>query len=138
MLKKVLMVLGIAAQVSLFADPSQGETLERNAWQNITSSNWEKVDALLAPCYQSVSLFGTYNRDQIQTMMRKYKAADLTFSDFKVTESQNLIVITYTLTSDITMGDKHVISKDCRLSVWQKIGDNWQWVAYANVTPGAF
>ena len=111
--------------------------LERQVWENIAAGKWDEVKSELAPCFQSVNFMGAYGQSEIKMLMSKFKAANLSFSDFKVTESQDLLIITYTLQSKITLGDKTVISKDLRLSVWQKIDNAWKWVAYANVTPGA-
>ena len=136
MLKKVLMVLGVIAQVSLFADMPQGEMLERQLWEDIAAGKWENVKNQLAPCFQLVNNMGAHDQSEIDTTIKNFKAANLGFSDFKITECENLLIISYILQSKITLGEKCVISKDTRLSVWQKINGVWRWAAYANVTPG--
>jgi hypothetical protein len=136
MWKKVLVVLSMSLQISLFADMTQGEMLERQLWEDIAAGKWDTVKNQLAPGFQLINNMGAHDKSELDAIIGQFKAANLSFSDFKVTESQNVLIITYILQSKITMGEKCLISKDTRLSVWQKNDGVWQWVAYANVTPG--
>lgn len=136
MLKKILIAL-VLTQLSLFADTSQGENLERQMWKIIKDKQWKELDNKLAPYFQLALFDGAFNKDQYIQRSKTLNPSDFKISNLKVTEGPGVYVITYDLEISETISGKALTSKATRLSTWQNNNGNWQWISHAVIIPSS-
>ena len=135
MYKKILFFVAMLAPLSLFADISKGESLERHRWELIKRHDWKALDDLTAPYFQ-LSLFdGTRNKEQAMNLALSSEISDYTLSDFVVTEGPGIIVVTYQINLSETIEGLRESSKANRLSIWQNNHGKWQNIALAILIP---
>ena len=135
MFKKFLFFVVLLAHVSLFADMSQGETLERQRWENIKNHNWKDLDNSIAPYFQMSFFDGARNKEQSMNLAKSTDISDYTLSNFVVTEGPGVAVVTYDITLSETIEGRRLSSKASRLSVWQNDNGKWQIIAHAILIP---
>lgn len=138
MLKFIFLTLLLAIQVPLFAESSfQGEALERQMWMDIKTKDWVSVQSRISPEFQSIHPDGIRNREQEIQLIKKLDIGDYTFSDFRVTDSEDTLIITYTINVSETIDKERLPAKASpRLSVWQMTDGSWQWIVHANARNG--
>ena len=66
-------------------------------------------------------------------LMKEMNLGEVRFKDFKVTQAGGNLVVSFWLSASEMIGGK-VLSTEFspRLSVWQRVGPDWQCVAYAD------
>ncbi len=113
-----------------------GEKLERQIWTEIVAQNWQAVEGMIAPCFQSVHPDGARDRAAEMELMKKLKPGKPVFSNFKVTENGDTLIVTYMVAIPETIHAERLSDKPAaRVSVWQKTGQGWQWITHANLNP---
>lgn len=136
MFKKIVFALSmLLLPLSLFADASQGEALEKQMWQNIKDHKWKDLDNMIAPYFQVAFFDGVLNKQQYLIHAKALSIHEYTLSDFKVTEGPDLFVVTYTVETSETIEGKRLLSNAFRLSVWQKNKNEWLMAAHAILIP---
>jgi hypothetical protein len=130
-------VVCLAAQetTSAVAAPN-GETLERQMADDIKAKNWNAVEARIADGFQSVHPDGIRDRGGEIALLKQMNFGDFTLSNFKSTTIGDNVVVTFTMTVAETIDGKQLSAKPaCRLSVWKKGANGWQWISHANFAP---
>lgn len=135
MFKKALFTVAMFAQMTLFADTSQGEVLEKQMWQYMSEKKWDALEQHIAPYFQVGLNEGTRSKAQYMIRAKLLNITDYTISNFHVTEGSGLFVVSYDLETSETIEGKRIASKAPRLSVWQNNNGTWQWVAHAVLIP---
>ena len=135
MYKYVLFALILLARLSAFAELSQGETLESQFWDNIKNQKWTDLEKQIAPYFQAAFFDEVLNKNQYLIHAKTVNISDYILSDFKSTDSPELIVVTYEIATSETIEGRPLTSKATRLSVWQKTNDQWQQIAHAILIP---
>jgi hypothetical protein len=102
----------------------------------IQEKNWQVLERLLSPACQFVTGHGSCDRAEAMKLMKEMNLGEVRFRDFKVTQAGDNLVVSFWLSASETIGGK-VLSTDFspRLSVWQRVGPDWQCVAYADFNP---
>lgn len=127
--------LSLFAVISpLSAEISLGEKLETGMWEDMKHQNFKAVESRIADKFQSIHTFGALTRaDEIELIKTLYLGT-YEISDLKVTENGDTLVVTYLISVKEKIDDKQLSAKPApRLSVWQKINGQWQWIAHANL-----
>jgi len=129
------MVQGNANAYAKFKDPGQvnAQKLEKKLWSEVKKQNWDAVQTMLAPSYQSVYVNGTLDRNNALGQLKKLELGKYKLSNFKTTKSGDTQVITYDAKAEETINGKRVISTTPRVSVWQMTPDGWQQISHANL-----
>jgi hypothetical protein len=135
MLKIFLFSVVMFAHVSLFADISQGETLERQRWEAIKKQNWKDLDNLTAPYFQLSTFDGARTKEQFMNVAKSLNISDYTLSDFVITEGPGVVVVTYEINLTETIRGERLTSNASRLSVWLNDNGKWQIIAHAVLIP---
>jgi Domain of unknown function (DUF4440) len=140
MLKGMIFIIITAVMpLSLFADndDSLGQKLEEKIWADMKDHNWTAVSSQIAPYFQSVHEDGARNKAQEMKLIKNLNLGDYKLSEFKVTEGDDTIIVTYLIAVQETIDDKRLSTTPAvRLSVWQKNDDDtWQWIVHANLNP---
>ncbi len=139
-MKKILSLLFIAL---LFTASSYsqddlkalGEKMEKGLFETVKDKDWVKLEAMVGNGFQSMHADGPKSRsvaiDYIKSITFKYYH----FSDIAVTNNDagNIIVITYKLTfsEKLEMTEQEKGKYVNNLSVWQKNGNDWQWISHS-------
>jgi hypothetical protein len=135
MIKKILFAVILLANLSLYAETSQGEILEKQVWQYIKDQKWDDLSKKMAPYFQSGYFDGTQNKEQYLKHLMTLKPSDYHMYNFHVTEGPALMVVAYNMGISETIEGKRISSDSVRLSVWQNNNGNWQWIAHAFLVP---
>lgn len=134
-MKQILFSLVLLAHLSLFADTSEIESLERQRWQYIKSQNWKDLDAMIAPYFQASIFEGSRNKEQFMNRLKTINISDYTLDNFVITQGPGVAVATYDVTVSETISGKRISSKAGRLSVWQNANGKWLLIAHAILIP---
>jgi hypothetical protein len=135
MLKEILFMMALFTNLSLFAEPTQGEVLEKQIWESIKNHKWSDLDKKIAPYFQAALFDGPRNKEQYMTHAKELNISDYTLNNFVVTDGPGIKVITYNVVVSETIENKRITSNAVRLSVWQENNGNWLWTAHAILIP---
>ncbi|MDP2599683.1 MAG: nuclear transport factor 2 family protein [Deltaproteobacteria bacterium] len=129
------MLQGSANAYAKFKDPGQvnAQKLEKKLWSEVKKQNWDAVQTMLAPGYQSVYVEGITDRSQALDQLKKLSLGKYKLSKFKVTKSGDTQIITYEAKAEETINGKRVTSTTPRVSVWQMTPQGWQQISHANL-----
>lgn len=112
----------------------EAEELERLSVQLIQDQNWEALEKMLAPGCQFVSSQGSCDKESAMRLMKEMHLGPVRFKDFKVTEAQDTLIISFWIAAlEYRNGKELSPEYSPRLSVWKKIDSRWQCVAYADL-----
>lgn len=120
------------------AEPDQqiGEKLVRGVFADMKSTNIPGIQKIISPAFQSIHQDGARNMEQQIELIKGLKMATPVLGDFIVTRNGNILIVTYTVSAEETIGGKRLAGKPARrLSVFQETPEGWRWVAHANLQP---
>jgi hypothetical protein len=110
------------------------EAMERQMWKDIASGNAAGVASHIATGFQSLHQDGPRDKAGELALIKGLKVGQYTLSNFKVVQSGNAQVVTYTIAIQETIdGARAGTAPAQRLSVWQQTPQGWQWIAHANL-----
>ena len=114
---------------------SLGERLVRHLWADIKAGNVEALENVTAAGFQSIHEDGSRNRKEELQLIKGVNLGEYTLSSFKVTQNGPVIVVTYFVSVEETIGDKRLpgTKPAARLSAWLKTDDGWKWIIHANL-----
>jgi len=114
----------------------EAKRLEELSVALIREKNWQALEQLLSPACQFVTGHGSCDRAEAMKLMKEMNLGEVRFKDFKVTQAGDNLVVSFWLSASEMIGGK-VLSTEFspRLSVWQRVGPDWQCVAYADFNP---
>jgi hypothetical protein len=114
----------------------EAKRLEESSVALIREKNWQALEQLLSPACQFVIGHGSCDRAEAMKLMKEMNLGEVRFKDFKVTQAGDNLVVSFWLSASEMIGGK-VLSTEFspRLSVWQRVGPDWQCVAYADFNP---
>ncbi len=111
-----------------------GEQLVRKLFAEMKAGNVSAVEAMISPAFQSVHEDGARDRDQEIELVRNLDMGEVTLDNFTETRSGDILVVSYTVSAEETIGGKRLSKKPAyRLTIFQQTGSGWQWAAHANL-----
>jgi hypothetical protein len=111
-----------------------GEKLVRQLFADMKSANIPVIQKNISPAFQSIHQDGTRNRDQQIELIKGLNMAAPVLGDFVETRDGNVLVVTYTVSTEETIGGKRLPGKPARrLTVFQQTPEGWRWIAHANL-----
>ncbi len=129
----VLLSMGLS---SAAADQSLGERLERDMWGDIQGQNWDTIEGRIAEGFQSVHQDGARGKAEEMRLLRNLHLGEYTLSDFKVTGTGPVMVVTYFVSVEEQIDGKVLPTQPAaRQSVWLQTDQGWQWMSHANLNP---
>lgn len=135
MFKNFLLAYLLFMNLTIFADVSQGESLEKEMWQYYKERKWIELENHIAPYFQAAYYDGAFDKEHYLIRAKTLNIDDFSLSNFKVTEAPGLIVVTYNIKTTETIEGKKITSNAVRLSVWQNNENKWQWIAHGIFIP---
>lgn len=113
-----------------------GEKLVRQLWSDFKRNNREVFENWIADGFQSIHQDGSRNKAEQITLLMNLNLGDYTLSNFKTTQNENIVIVTYTVSVHETIDGKVLPTSPAqRLSIFQKIDNDWKWIAHANLNP---
>jgi hypothetical protein len=110
------------------------EAMERQMWKDMASGNTAGVASHIAAGFLSLHEDGPRDRAAELALIKGLKIGQYTLSNFKVVQSGNAQVVTYTIAVQETIDAARAGTAPAqRLSVWQQTPQGWQWIAHANL-----
>jgi hypothetical protein len=112
----------------------EAENLERLSVKLIQDKNWAELEKMLAPGCQFVSSQGSCDKESAMRLMKEMHLGPVKFKDFKVTEAQDNLIISFWIAA-VEFRDGKELSPEYspRLSVWKKMDGQWLCIAYADL-----
>jgi hypothetical protein len=112
----------------------EAEDLERLCVKLIQDQNWQALEQMLAPGCQFVSSQGACDKESAMRLMKEMQLGPVQFKDFKVTEAQDNLIISFWIAAlEYRDGKELSLEYSPRLSVWKKMDSQWQCIAYADL-----
>ena len=113
--------------------PSIGEQLVKEVFAAIKERNWDKLENMIHPAFQSVHYDGARNQSQEMQLLKGLHLGDYTLSKFRITMSEVILVVSYIVSAEELIEGKPTLPKSsCRLSVFHKTDEGWKWVSHAS------
>lgn len=137
-MKKILAIaivlsLVLASGVAIAAQ-ADGEKMVRNLWALFAAKQWDKVEAMTSPAFQSVHTFGAKGKAAEMKLLRKVNLGPYELSRFKVTHQGTVVLVSYFVSVGETIKGKRLNKEPSpRLTVFIKTDKGWQWLAHANL-----
>lgn len=135
MLKYAFFAFMLLTNLSLFAEVSQGETLERQLWENTKQHKWNDLANMIAPYFQLALFDEILDKEHYLSHVKTLNIGDFILNDFKVTEGPGVTIVAYDVTVSETIEGRPLASKANRLSVWQNNNNRWQLIAHSVLIP---
>lgn len=113
---------------------AEAQALECLAVKMIQDKNWIALEKMLDPACQFVNSNGAFDRENAMLLMREMNLGLVEFKDFKVTQAQDNLIISFWMAAVEYRNDVELPLKySPRLSVWKKKDSQWQCIAYADL-----
>jgi len=112
----------------------EAEELERLSVKLIQDKNWGALEKMLDPACQFVGMNGACDRASAMSLMKEMNLGPVKFKDFKVTQAGDNLIVSFWLAA-LEFQDGQELSPEYspRLSVWKKVSNQWQCIAYADL-----
>lgn len=112
---------------------SIGEKLVRELFADIKAHNWDKLENMIHPAFQSVHKDRARNKDEEMRLLKGLDLGEYTLSDFNITMSESIMIVSYGATAQELIDGKSTLAQSShRLSVFHKTDEGWKWVAHAS------
>ncbi|MEA3475674.1 MAG: nuclear transport factor 2 family protein [Candidatus Cloacimonadota bacterium] len=143
-MKKTMIRLGVILLILFIIGCTQtnevasvdGEKLVRQLWSDFKRNNRDVLENWIADGFQSVHEDGARGGEEEIKLLMNLNLGEYTLDNFKTTQNGNIVIITYTVSALETIEGKVLPTAPAeRLSVFKKIGNDWKWIAHANLNP---
>ncbi|MDO9558282.1 MAG: nuclear transport factor 2 family protein [Syntrophales bacterium] len=112
---------------------SIGEKLVTELFADINTHNWDKLESMIHPAFQSVHEDGARNKDEEMRLLKGLHLGEYSLSDFNITMSESVMIVSYAVTAQELIDGKSTSPQPSyRLSVFHKMDEGWKWVAHAS------
>ncbi len=131
----LMLIFSISCNSQVQPEKVDGEALVKQVWKAMKTSDMEFIENILAPGFQSIHQDGARNRDEQIELIRGLNMGEYVLDDFKITQNENTINITYFVNVTETIAGNTITKHAARLSVFSKTTDGWKWFSHANLVP---
>ncbi len=136
---KKLLALAVALSLIFIAgvalaEKADGEKLVRDLWKMFADKQWDQVEAMMSPAFQSVHTYGADDKAAEMKLLRGLNLGAYELSRFKVTQERNVVLVSYFAGAAETIKGKRLGGKATpRLTIFIKTDKGWMWLAHANL-----
>ena len=134
MLKK-LFFLVLALPTMAFCSSTKENKLLYRLWNDFKTANIYDLNKFTSRAFQSVHTDGALNKSQELVLVAGLNMTSYTLSQIKRTKAHNVIIFTYLAATTETINGTPITATMERISVFEKHGGSWYWVAHANLVP---
>ena len=108
----------------------------RQLWADLKANDALALEAMMAPGFQSVHSDGARDKGAELDLIGGLDLGEYTLGDFKVTQNGPVLIVTYFVSVEETIGDHRMSTEPAaRLTAFLLADDGWQWIAHANLKP---
>lgn len=112
---------------------SEGEKLVRKLFSDFKARRLSDVEKMISKGFQSVHQDGVRGKNEELTLLKDLNLGDYVLSNFKSTVEGDMLVVTYTIAAQETIGGKKTLTVPSqRLSVFYKDPQGWKWLAHTS------
>ena len=112
---------------------SIGEKLVEELFAAMKERDWDKLENMIHPAFQSVHYDGARNQSQEMQLFKGLNLGNYSLSKFNITMSESILVVSYVVTAEeLIDGNPTLPKSSCRLSVFHKTNEGWKWVSHAS------
>ena len=112
---------------------SIGKKLVTELFDAIKEKNWDKLENMIHPAFQSVHHDGARNQSQEIQLLKGLNLGNYSLSKVHITMSEAILVVSYVVSAEELIDGKPTLPKSsCRLSVFHETNEGWKWVAHAS------
>lgn len=133
MLKKLFFV-ALALPALAFCSSKEDRLLYR-LWNDFKTTNMNDLNKFTSNAFQSVHSDGARNKTQELDLIAHLNMTDYTLTHIKHTQTHGVLIFTYVVTTTETINNATHTSTSERMSVFQKNGKKWVWIAHASLAP---
>lgn len=129
---KKLLFIALLLPTIVFAHSyrEKGIELTRTLWRDLKTNNVSHAKKYVSYKYQALEPGGHSNRSQLLAEIKGADLASYSLSDFIVTKSENLLVVTYTATILETFQGHTISGTAPRMTIWQNDNDHWKLIGH--------
>lgn len=110
------------------------EAFVQQLWKLMRANDTAALDEVMSPAFQSVHADGARDKAQQLKLLAGLDMGPYELSDFQVTTSGDVAVVTYKVSVVETLPEGRTCKKPAmRLTIIQKTGNGWRWLAHANL-----
>lgn len=135
MFKKLLLLTIMLLPALMFADSNQekGIELTKIFWRDAKSNNVRHVKKYIIHNFQGVNFSRVFNKDQKLAECQDSTITFYTLSNFVVTRSENVLMVTYMADFSETYQGITLSGSAPRMTTWQKIGHQWKLISHVSL-----
>lgn len=137
----VLAVLALTWAAPALAASSRsqalGERLVGEVWRLIKAGDTAKLGGMISPAFQSLHEDGARDRKQWLELIAKLNLGDYALSDFKATRNGALLLVSYRVAVEETIGGRRLPAgqPSPRLTGFIKSRSGWKLICHVNLRP---
>jgi len=132
----IAVVFLLLGALPAWAGGVSGEKLVRDLWTTMKTQNWQHLEKIMSPAFQSVHADGARDRASELKLIKGLKLGDYTLSEFKTTRQGPVMVVTYKVVVSETIDGKRLKHRPApRMTIFIQTAKGWQWLAHANLRP---
>lgn len=126
----------VLATGGVFAQEVDLVALEKKMWGFAVAKNWPELKARFAPTHLMVDEHGVSDLKRTMEALKKMDLRVSSLTDFKVTRTGPVAVITYKADVAETVDGKRIRRQNApRATVWLKTDKGWLTVMHSNFNP---
>jgi len=124
----LLLVAGVA-----LAEEPDFVKLENQMWTYARDKKWSELKAGLSTAYQSINEHGSIELKAALEALGEMNLSDFVLSDFKITRSGPVVVVSYyAQVAETIDGKRFQRDRAPRMSIWLQTDQGWVTIAHAN------
>ena len=132
----ILNIIGCQQSKTIETPTADGEKLVRRLWSDFKSNNKEVFENWIAKGFQSVHEDGARDRDEEIKLLMELNLGEYKLDNFSTTQNGNVVIVVYTVSAYETIAGNVLPTAPAeRLSVFIYDGNDWKWIAHANLNP---
>ena len=132
MLKK-LFFIALALPTLAFCSVARDNRLLYRLWNDFLTANVYDLNKFTSKEFQSAHIDGARNKTQELQLIANLNMTNYSLAQIKQTKTHDVRIFTYMATTTETVGGSPVTVTSERISVFQKHGNSWFWIAHANL-----
>ncbi len=114
--------------------PTMGKDLVETVWKYMKQGDIDQLKTIMADDFQSLHQDGSRDKNEELELISGLDLGEYKLTDFVVTRNGNTLVVTYFVSVEETIEGERMDSKPApRMSTFVKLGEDWKWVAHANL-----
>lgn len=130
----VLLLTGFINQLKA-QNENVAESLVKQVWTNFASNNTDALSEMMVEGFQSMHQDGPRNKAEELDIISKLKLGEYSIMFGNITESDNVLMVSYKVTVKETIKDQTYDEITWRFDVFGNVNGEWKWFSHVNLLP---